>query len=84
MTTPVPANAVPLSAATGIMLIDGTWVNLTQGSLMAELSPVFIDPQTGQLIAPGDTWFQFTDDQGQVYAAPLRSISAVKLAAPVQ
>src|SRR5439155_4698239 len=41
------------------------------------------DPTTGDLIVPGDTWVQFTDGGGQAYAAPLRSVVAVKLLAAI-
>ena len=74
---------VSLSVATAVMLTDGAWITLTAGTLAAVIDPAFVDPTTGQLIAPGDTWFQWLDDGGQAYAAPLRSIAAVKLAAPV-
>jgi len=85
LTQPVPVNAVSLSAATAVMLIDGAWITLTQGTLSAVIEPTFTDPQTGQQIAPGDVWFQFEDDAAPpvVYACPMRSIAAVKLAAPV-
>ena len=83
MTMPVPPNAVSLSVATAVMLIDGVWIDLAPGTLGAVLEPVFTDPQTGQQIAPGDTWFQFADQAGQAYAAPMRSVAAVKLGAPV-
>jgi hypothetical protein len=84
MTQPVPPGAVSLSAATAIQLADGTWYTLAPGTLGAVISPSFTDPQTGQLISPGDTWFTWVDDVGQSYACPMRSIAAIKLAAPPQ
>lgn len=74
------AGPVSLSDATAVLLSDG-WHDLTSGSLGAVIDPAFLDPGTGQLITPGDVWFQFADSAGQVYAAPMRSILAVKLAA---
>lgn len=91
MTVPPPGQpaAISLSAATGIMLPDLVWHPLT-GSLGAVITPAFTDPlHTGPdggpaVIAPGDTWVQFVDAAtGQAYAAPLRSVVAVKLGAPV-
>ena len=79
------SDPVSLSVATGIMLIDGAWITLTQGTLSAVIDPMFTDPQTGQVITPGDVWFQFQDNAAPpaAYACPMRSIAAVKLAAPV-
>lgn len=74
------ADPVPLSAATSVLLSDG-WHDLTAGSLGCVIDPSFIDPSTGQPVTPGDVWFQFADTTGQAYAAPMRSILAVKLAA---
>jgi hypothetical protein len=76
---------VSLSAATAVMLIDGAWVTLTPGTLDAVIDPAFTDPQTGQMITPGDVWFQFADTSVPpvIYACPMRSIAAVQLAAPV-
>jgi hypothetical protein len=63
------------------MLIDGAWITLTPGTLSAVMEPTFVDTMTGQNIAPGDTWLQFTDDQvpAVTYACPMRSVAAVKL-----
>lgn len=77
------ADPVSLSVATDVMLIDGAWINLTAGTLSAVIDPMFTDPQTQQPITPGDVWFQFVDNLGVAYACPMRSIAAVKLAAPV-
>ena len=82
MTTPSRAGAVSLSDATAALLTDG-WHPLTARTLGAVIDPAFADPATGQLVTPGDTWFQFTDTGGQVYAAPMHGILGVKLAAAV-
>lgn len=77
------ADPVSLSVAASVMLIDGAWIDLAPGTLSAVIDPTFTDPVTGQPITPGDVWFQWADTLGQAYAAPMRSIAAVKLAAPV-
>lgn len=86
MTQPMPPNAVSLSAATDVLLVgSATFITLTPGTLSAVITPTFTDPQTGQQIAPGDIWFQWQDNAVPpvTYACPMRSIAAVKLAAPV-
>ena len=77
------ADPISLSVATAVQLNDGTWYQLTAETFGAVIDPAFIDPVTGDLIVPGDTWVQFVDVSAQVYAAPLRSVLAVKLGAPV-
>ena len=91
MTTPPDQTAaINLSEATAIMLADGVWHDLA-GSLGMVMAPAFADPLstdpvTGgpRIISPGDTWVQFVDvTTGQAYAAPLRSVMAVRIAGPV-
>ncbi len=77
------ADPISLSNATAVQLINGTWYTLTPETFGAVIDPAFVDPTTGDLIVPGDTWIQFIDVSAQVYAAPLRSVLAVKLGAPV-
>ena len=77
------ADPISLSIATAVQLIDGTWYTLTAGTFGAIIDPAFTDPTTGALIVPGDTWIQMTDNTGQAYAAPLRSVVAVKLLAAI-
>ena len=77
------ADPVSLSVATAVILVGGAEIPLAPDTLSAVIDPMFTDPQTGQAITPGDVWFQFVDGTGQAYAAPMRSIAAVKLAAPV-
>jgi hypothetical protein len=84
MTMPIPPNAVPLSDATAILLLDGQWYDMGNGTVLsAVIEPCFIDPQSGQLIAPGEPWCQWVDSGGTAYAAPMRSIAAVRLLGPV-
>ncbi len=84
MTQPVPPNAVSLSDASAVLLADGGWIVLMPGSLLtAAIQPVFIDAQTGQQVAPGETWFQFQSTASVVYACPARSIAGVQLSAAV-
>ena len=79
------AGPVSLSAATAIQLVGGTWYTLTPNTLGAVINPAFTDPTSGQLITPGDVWVQWQDNAvpPQAYAAPMRSVAAVKLGAPV-
>ena len=77
------ADPISLSIATAIQLEDGTWYTLAPGTLGAVIDPAFADPTTGDLITPGDPFIQFVDNTGQAYAAPFRSMLAVKLGAPV-
>jgi hypothetical protein len=77
------SDPISLSIATAIQLADGTWYTLAPGSFGVVIDPAFTDPTTGQLIVPGDAWTQFVSDAGQAYAAPFRSVLAVKLGAPV-
>ena len=77
------AGPISLADATAIQLIDGTWYTLTAATFGVVIDPAFMDPTTGQLIVPGDQWCQFVDNAAQAYAAPFRSVLAVKLAAPV-
>lgn len=72
-----------LSQATDVLLIDGTWINLTVGTLGVVIDPLFNDPVNGDVVTPGDAWMQFVDALGQAYACPMRSVAAVKLTAPV-
>ena len=84
MTTPVPPNAVSLSDATAVLMSDGQWVVLQPGTpLTVEISPMFTDPTTGELIAPGEAWFQFQSTASVTYACPAHGIMAVQLSAPV-
>jgi hypothetical protein len=80
------ADPVSLSVATAVLLTGtSTWITLTPSTLSAVIDPSFIDPVTGQSITPGDVWFQWLDNSVPpvVYAAPMRSIAAVQLGAPV-
>jgi hypothetical protein len=79
MTQPIPPNAVSLSGASALLLADGEWIILTPGSLTAVVQPIFLDPQTGQQVAPGETWFQFQSTAAVTYACPARGIFAVQL-----
>jgi hypothetical protein len=83
MTTPIPPNAVSLSAASAVLLGDGEWIVLRPGSLTAVISPTFLDPQTQQQVAPGETWFQFQSTANVTYACPARGILGVQLPVPV-
>jgi hypothetical protein len=73
---------VSLSVATAVLLTDG-WHTLTASSLGAVIDPSFLDPVTGQLITPGDTWMQFVDATGQAFACPMRAVLGIQLGAPV-
>jgi hypothetical protein len=80
------ADPVSLSVATAVLLTGtSTWITLTPGTLSAVINPSFVDPVTGQYITPNDVWVQWLDNAVPpvAYAAPMRSIAAVQLAAPV-
>ena len=77
------ASPISLADATAIQTNDGTWYTLAANSFGVVIDPAFMDPTTGQLIVPGDQWTQWVDNTGQAYAAPFRSVLAVKLGAPV-
>ena len=83
MTTPTPPNTVSLSEATAVLMCDGEWIVLNPGTLTAVVQPVFMDPQSGELVAPGETWFQFQSTANITYACPARGIGGVQLATPV-